>query len=212
MGKDFEHNPFTPPGAARAASRLSILLCEVAQNFYLRPPDQAEIGSIADNFIDRLQLWWSDLPLYLRPECPAAPSHTRFITYLSLRYQYIVMLVCRPFLLEAAADRQVSDPGVLRRAQLCESANDQCILLLKHLAREHLVSNINYFDGFHILSNALVLFLRALKAPGPRMMMEVEKYLPLLRLTGYLRFGKYGRESFDALSSELKRICAEQSM
>jgi hypothetical protein len=62
------------------------------------------------------------------------------------------------------------------------------------------------------LSNALVLFLRALKEPGPRMMMEVEEYLPLLRLTGHLRFGKYGRESFHALSSELKRICAEQSM
>ncbi|KAJ9644294.1 hypothetical protein H2204_001645 [Knufia peltigerae] len=205
---DFDHNPFTPPGAARAASRLSILLCEVAQNFYLRPPDQVDVGAIADNFIDRLQLWWDELPLYLRPECPAAPSHTRVITYLSLRYQYIIMLVCRPFLLQAAADRQVSDAGVLRRARLCESANDKCIFLLKQLARERLVSNINYFDGFHILSNALVLFLRALKEPGPHMRKEVEEYLPLIQLTSHLRFGKYGRESFHALSNELKRICA----
>lgn len=165
---------------------------------------------MADTLIDRLQHWWTSLPLYLKPGCPTAPSNVRAIAYLSLRYYYVVLLVTRPYLLQAVTEDGFADPRASHRIELCEKANRESIILLRDLARQGLVSSINYFDAIHILTNGMILFLRCFRNQSLEAITELEQYMPLLSLTHHLNIGKLGKQSIEALVEKLKSTCEQQ--
>lgn len=154
----------------------------------------------------KLRQWWEVLPAYLKPGCPTPPSYTRTIAYLGLRYHYILMLVTQSYLLQSTINMQAVDDDFRRMVETCEEANRESTIILQDLVKQSLISQMNYFDVFHILINGIILLLRCLKDQSPEIITELDQYIPLLSLADHFSIGKFGRQSIEALSRKLKGV------
>ncbi|KAH7131741.1 fungal-specific transcription factor domain-containing protein [Dactylonectria estremocensis] len=201
---EFDQNAFTPPGYAKASAELALLHSEIVRDLYLRPCNGRDFDILAEQLMHRLLQWWDVLPLYLKPGCPTAPSYVRTIAFLGLRYYYIILLVTQPCLLQSTVDVRFVDDNFTRRVETCEEANHEAIIILKDLVTRNLISQMNFFDVFHILINGIILLLRCLKNQSPELIAELDQYIPLLSLADNFGIGKFGRQSMEALSTKLK--------
>lgn len=115
-----------------------------------------------ETLVHDLQAWWTKLSEHLTKE-PITTSFARAILYLRLRYHYILVLVTRPFLLDALSKgRSMTQHLVV----LCEDHNDGSISTLLEMQARDLLSDHFWFDSHHILCTSLILLLRIIENPS----------------------------------------------
>lgn len=153
--------------------------------------------------LSELQSWVEDLPLHLKPGAPIASTHLRAVSFLHLRYNQCVVLITRNYLLR-------SREQLCPLAAECEAANLRSILILKTLQSHSLLSQINYLDGMHILSNGMILLLRATRWPTAMMSMELEDYVPVLQTTRQLRIGQLAIDYMNFFVENLRAVLSSQ--
>ncbi|KAI1839885.1 hypothetical protein JX266_013907 [Neoarthrinium moseri] len=196
-------NPWFPQGYDSVLASLAVIEDGILRALSSRNIPGESDGSICTALLDNLSQWRRQLPTYLEPGCPTAPSYTRAIGLLSLRYYHCVMLLTRHDFLRQAVSR--TKPSVpCPKAELCEKANADSIALTQSLAAKKNLSRSSCFDSFYILSNGIILMLRVLKNPSLQWVQELEAYLPILRRAEHLRVGSIGIRSFEALVASVK--------
>lgn len=114
-----------------------------------------------ETLVHDLQAWWTTLPEHLTKE-PTTASFARATLYLRLRYHYIMVLVTRPFLLDAVAKGCSATQHLV---VLCEDHNDGSISTLLEMQARDLLSDSFWFDSHHILTTSLILLLRIIENP-----------------------------------------------
>lgn len=146
--------------------------------------------------LEDLKAYKDSLPMYLRPECPTAPSFERAINYLELRYQMQIMILTRKCLLSPTFQDQA-------RASFssitCVEANKTSIEILKRLHVKGALSRVNYIDAYTLLVNAMILIIRAPKSPPLEMLLELESLAPLLSAIENSQLSNCCLESFSIL-------------
>lgn len=191
--------PYTPPGYQKANATLSAIADQILRRLYTNTPSSAnEDGlDVAKLMLSVLSEWLQTLPPHLKLQESTAPTYIRAISHLYLRYNEYTILLTRPYLLESE----------LRSQELtvrCEDANKRSIAILKELARAGLLSDINYLDGIYIMSNGMILFLRALRWPSAEILKELEDYHPILQKMCHLKIGRLASEAMASYMDNLR--------
>lgn len=195
-----------PPGYTPFSSRLIQLFGRVTRLVYQRALTKTSDFPATYGLLDDLKKWRSDLPDYLHPNCPTAPSFVRAINYLNLRYNHIVMLLTRQYLLHPLMDNGVYGGEWTDLARVCEDANDESISLIKEAFRKNVLGKTNYLDVYYIIADSMILFLRVLKSPSEQLIAKLGEVLPLIAMTKHIHFGKFGFRSLSALYGRLKSL------
>lgn len=154
-------------------------------------------SSLVTDMLSRLDNWLQTLPPHLKPEGSTTPTYSRAVSHLSLRYFDYMILLTRPYLLEL-------EDRAHRFATHCEEANKRSIRELRTLVSHSTLSQINYFDGVFVLSNGMVLFLRALKWPTMEMLAELDEYLPILQAVHHLKIGRLAADAMASYAENLR--------
>ena len=185
-----------PPGYLIFSARLCRLSGRVLETV------QHEINlSVSDSrestlVLKDLKAYRDTLPLYLRPECPTAPSFERAICYLDMRYQMQVIILTRKCLLSPTLHDQ--DQASFS-STACVEANKASIEILKRLHGKGALSRVNYIDAYCLLVDAMILIIRAAKSPSSEMLLELESFAPLLSVIESYYLSKCCLESLSAL-------------
>lgn len=126
-----------------------------------------------------IKAWWTTLPEHLTKETVPA-SFARAVLYLRLKYHYILVLITRPFLLDAVSKGRPTTQHVV----VCEDHNDGSISTLLDMHSRDLLSDTFWFDSHHILSASLILLLRIIENPSStelrKKVISMQQLLPLI--------------------------------
>jgi hypothetical protein len=172
-----------------------------------RMPTETTISTI----INQVEVWWNALPEYLRYSHLSAPSYSRAIWYLGLRYNYALMLITRRYLLQSLLSGSDCTAEVVSRTEVCERASDRSTAILLEMAKKDMISDLIWFDTHFILCNNIVLFLRGLRhASSPTHWKKLRDVIPVLKLTRNSRLGEYTLRRTEALLAELESNSASE--
>ena len=135
-----------------------------------------------------------------------APSHSRAVLYLGLRYYYTILLATRPSVVSCWKYPGGCSSKVMQHMETFEAANKQSLLLLKRMAQADLLSRQNFLDSSYILCNILVFMLRIVKDPSLELLNEADEYRHILELTQHLDIGRASMRTFNATIDEVRSI------
>lgn len=169
-----------------ASAALGTVACDILMRAYSSSAKVNWDDHLLDSMLGQLDGWHAALPPYLKPDCPAAPTHFRAIRFLHLRYHQYIMLLTRPFLLQAGQLK-------CRFSSRCEEATRVSVRLLTELTDHKLLSRIHFQDSMFILACGMILFAVTVRRPTPRLIAELSDYrsllLPFIHHTGHISIG-----------------------
>ncbi|KAF8847052.1 hypothetical protein BDZ45DRAFT_699513 [Acephala macrosclerotiorum] len=202
---------FTPLGyGAQTAAFGNIIRC-ICSHMYLGTQNRIPMETTASALINQVEVWWNALPDYLRHTHLSAPSHSRAIWCLGLRYNYALMLITRRYLLQSLLSGSDCTAEVVSRIEVCERANDRSTAILLDMAKKDMISDLIWFDTHFILCNNVVLYLRSLRhASSPTRWKQLRDFIPLLKLTRNSRLGEYTLRCTEALLAEVESNSASE--
>ena len=178
---------------------------------YLGTQNQTPTEKTISALLNQVEAWWNALPAYLRYTNLSAPSYSRAIWYLGLRYNYALMLITRRYLLQSLLSAHDCAPEVASRTEICERASDRSAAILLEMAKENMISDLIWFDAHFILCNNIVLFLRVVRhASSSTVLKQLRDSLPLLKLTRKSRLGEYTLRLTEALLADLENNSASE--
>ncbi|CAI4213658.1 unnamed protein product [Parascedosporium putredinis] len=196
-------DPWTPQDYAVASVSLTQIISSLLSRMYWKQsPENPKV--VVKDLLNQLQKWWDDLPVYLRPGRPTAPSYVRSLTHLGLRYHHAILLLTRPYLLLSVDHSASGDDHWKDCVEKCENSNRQSIALLMEMAKLGLLSELSFFDAYYIISNSAILFLRYLKTPTTQLMAEMKRFQPLFPFATRLGVGRWSQRAFEALLEATK--------
>lgn len=195
---DFYVQPYTPPGYVQASATLSTIADEILTRLYPNVGHLSCGGKPDDvkEMLSALNDWAQSLPAYLTFQDSIASTYLRAVSHLHLRHNEYTIMLTRHHLLDS--EHQSHD-----LTARCEEANKRSIMILRRLKEAGLLSMMNCLDGIYIMSNGMILLLRALKWPTADVLAELEDYLPLLQSMGHV---KAGRMALDTMSSYMDTL------
>lgn len=187
----------SPPMYAAASAKLARFISRAMRSIFLKQQcRQQDVERLAHD----IKAWWVSLPEHLTKETIPA-SFARAVLYLRLRYHYILVLITRPFLLDAVAKGCRTTQHVVA----CEDHNDGCISTLLDMHSRDLLSESLWFDSHHILSASLILLLRIIDNPSSA---ELRKKVTSMQQLLHLIPGKIQAYAIDCFSRILEDIDA----
>ena len=172
-----------------------------------RIPTETTISAL----LNQVEVWCNALPDYLRYTNLSAPSYSRAIWYLGLRYNYALMLITRCYLLQSLLPGHDCTPEVANRTEVCERASDRSTAILLEMAKKNMISDLIWFDAHFILCNNAVLFLRVVRhASSSTDRAQLRDFIPVLKLTRKSRLGEYTLRHTEALLADLESNSASE--
>lgn len=165
-----------------ASAALGTVACDILVRAYSSPAKVNWDDHLLDSMLGQLDDWHAALPPYLKPDCPTPPTHFRAIRYLHLRYHQYIILLTRPFLLQAGR-------GHCRFSQRCEDATRASVRLLTELADNKLLSRIHFQDSVFVLACGMILFAMTIKRPTAGLLAELTDFRSLLAFTHHIPIG-----------------------
>lgn len=198
--------PNAPPDYHKVVSQLSRLTGIIVKDLYGPRSAYICLDNRADELLDDLARFWEDLPIHLKPDAAMAPSHTRAILYLGLRYDYAILLATRPSIVSCWIYPGSCSAKLINRVDMAEAANKRSLLLLRRMAQGDLLSRQNFLDASYVLANILMFILRLVKDPSLQFLEEAEGYRHVLDYTRHLDIGRVTLENFDATVQEVRSI------
>ncbi|KAK5232936.1 hypothetical protein LTR47_006163 [Exophiala xenobiotica] len=200
----FNYVPNCPPNYHTAVSELTKINGLIVQDLYGSRSASICLDDRADELIADLERFWNTLPYHLRPDAPTAPSHSRAVLYLGLRYHYTMLIATRPSIVSCWREPNASSPGLTRRVDMFESANKGSLSLLKRMAQADVLSGKSHLDASYILGGVMIFLLRIVKDPSQQLLDEAVEYRSILELAQHLDVGRAGMRTFDTTIAEVK--------
>jgi hypothetical protein len=178
---------------------------------YLGTQNLMPTETTASALIDQVEVWWNALPDYLRYTHLSAPSYSRAILYLGLRYNYALMLITRRYLLQSLISGNDCTSDVVSGTEVCERACERSTAILLEMAKKAMISDLIWFDTHFILCNNVVLYLQVLRhGSSPTHWKQLRDFIPLLKLTRNSRLGEYALRFTEALLAEFESNSASE--
>jgi hypothetical protein len=178
---------------------------------YLGTQNQFPTEITISALINQVEVWWNTLPDYLRYTHLSAPSYSRAISYLGLRYNYALMLITRRYLLQSLLSGHDCAPEVASRTEVCERASDRSTVILLEMANKHMLSDLIWFDAYFVLCNCIVLHLQGVRQPSsPTRQEQIRDYISLLKLMRKSPLVECALKSMEALLADLESNSASE--
>lgn len=152
-----------------------------------------------------IQAWYDELPCDLKRPIDQVPkSFQRATLSLQLRYNYVLVLLTRPFLQQSPNANLRVTPTSKRMEKCCEDSNDASIALLRQMHTYDIFCRSLWLDFHLILCAGLVLLLRTLRRRGDSAMHgRIASFLPILQACSDSRIAAYACQTFEALLQDM---------
>lgn len=184
---DVSENGDLPPRYMECLLTLMRMLGRVRQSAYSSPEDGSQVPPVSrtQKLLVELKSWHSGLPAHLRPGWRSMiPQQRRAVLLLHIYYQYMIMLVTRPYLLNSATQLS-GDTGIERpwtfaprsggrkisespttdngesvsMKQVCLESAERTLTCCRVLAEGEMLDTVSWLDVYYIYHCVFVLCL-----------------------------------------------------